>query len=73
MECIYVSHLPLFRLKMIKNYRTIPLQEVKKSPDHFEHEMTTYYSLLDGRNKATSTDITIADPTESEEHNNMIQ
>ena len=56
--------MPLFRLKMIKKYQIIALQPVKKSADLFEYEMTTYYTLLDGRNRATSTDITIADPTE---------
>ena len=48
---------------MIKKYQTIALQPVKKSADLFDHEM------LDGRNRATSTEIIISDPTESEEHN----
>ena len=52
------------------------LQQVEKSADNndvFYNEMSTYYRLLDRRNVVPSTEITFADPTEREEHNNLIQ
>ena len=64
--CIYPNHLPLFRLKMVKKYQTRALQQVMNSVDNddlFDHEMTTYYTLLDRRNRVSSTDIIIANPT----------
>ena len=52
---------------MIKKYQTRVLQQVENSVDNdelFHHEMTTYYILLDRRNRISSTDIIIANPTE---------
>ena len=62
-----MNYLPLFRIKMIKKYQTRGLQQVKNSVDNdelFDHEMTTHYTLLDRRNRISSTDIIIANPTE---------
>ena len=59
--------MPLFRLKMIKKYQRRGLQQVKNSVDNdelFDHEMTTHYTLLDRRNRISSTDIIIGNPTE---------
>ena len=54
---------------MIKKYQINALQQVEKSADnddHFDHEMSTYYTLLaiDKRNKVISKEITFPDPTE---------
>ena len=60
---------------MIKKYQINALQQVEKSADNddvFDHEMSTYYTLLDKRNRITSTDIVIVNSTEWEEHNNLI-
>ena len=61
---------------MIKKYQINALQQIEKSADNgdvFDHEMSTYYRLLDRRNVAPSTEITFANSTEWEEHNNLIQ
>ena len=61
---------------MIKKYQIHALQQVEKTADNddvFDHEMSTYYRLLDRRNVAPSTEITFANPTEREGHNNLIQ
>ena len=56
-----MSIISLFRLKMIKKYQTRSLQKIENS---FDHEMSTYYTLLNRRNQVSSTDIIITDPTE---------
>ena len=55
---------------MIKKYQTRSLQKIENS---FDHEMSTYYTLLNTRNQVSSTDIIITDPTEWKEDNKLIQ